>query len=104
MKHICIDGLTRLRESYSINPLKGDPEVVKASILEEERSLFFLEIEQFKLQTKMNEIIEAVGEFPPDSKLHDFKPAKFAIPVNCDHCHNIIWGLTTKNGLTCKVW
>ena len=104
MKIVLIEGLHRLKESYAINPLKGDPDVVQESILEEERILFFLKIEKFKLQVKITSIVDTVGEFPPGSKMHDFKPAKFAMPTNCDHCQNLIWSFSTKQGLKCKVW
>ena len=102
MNRVCIDGLNRLKESYLIYPLKGDPEAVQKSILDEERQLFFQQIERFKLMTKIDAIIQEVGEFPPDSKLHEFKPAKFPMPANCDYCHNIIWSMTSKHGLKCK--
>jgi hypothetical protein len=104
MKNVLIEGLFRLKESYAINPLKGDPDVVQISILEEERLSFFLEIDRFKIQTKISAIIDAVGEFPPGSKMHDFKPTKFTLPASCDHCHNLIWSLSSTQGLTCKVW
>jgi hypothetical protein len=102
-KKLGVEGLEKLFESYSKNPLQGDAEMIREKILEESRSIFMLEMKLFEYQYKMETIRKKIGDVNTGSCRHHFKATYFAIPTSCDYCQQTIWGLgSTNKGLSCR--
>ncbi|KAJ3302678.1 hypothetical protein HDV03_004798, partial [Kappamyces sp. JEL0829] len=95
-----LEGLDKLYQSFVTNPLAGDAEVIKETIIDEGRSVFMLQQKQFRHQCFIDTIVNLIGEFPAGSTMHKFRNCSFAIPTTCDYCRQTIWG--AKTGMTCK--
>ncbi|KAJ3286768.1 hypothetical protein HK104_008885 [Borealophlyctis nickersoniae] len=96
-----LEGTKTLFDAYTKDRNQGDPDDVKEAMLESMRELVILETMQAKYETRINKILQTIGEPSPDDHPHTLKNTSFTIPTSCDYCQQTIWGVT-KPGLTCE--
>lgn len=96
-----IDGLSKLKEAYIVDPSRGVVEDVISNLIASRTDAANFDYKRKKLETEVATVTQIAGNIDTGLTEHQFKSASFAIPTTCDLCGSTIWGMSRK-GYHCK--